>query len=214
MILIKHEMPDKRRTFCNKCCHGKGIRTLALPACTVFVQSFYLMLFNSKGKSGGGQPPPGFSDPFRQRPPEPGSGLLGAFGPREMCPKWTRFSEISLCPERTRLDIRIETGGNMYITIRNVDDLVVQKLSWLAKKNGLSREEYLRVCLRKIADDNLTADSPIQMEFRQITTILDQMESTLDTIGKEMEDINMKVDAMIDSMAEARNEKNNEGGIS
>ncbi len=102
----------------------------------------------------------------------------------------------------------------MYITIRNVDDLVVQKLSWLAKKNGLSREEYLRVCLRKIADDNLTADSPIQMEFRQITTILDQMESTLDTIGKEMEDINMKVDAMIDSMAEARNEKNNEGGIS
>ena len=91
----------------------------------------------------------------------------------------------------------------MYITIRNVDKQVVRKLTQMAKKNQLSREEYLRLCLKKIADESFTVDSPMQMEIRQITTILDQMESTMDAMGKDLENVNAKLDAVVDSFTES-----------
>ncbi|WP_346663747.1 hypothetical protein [uncultured Merdimonas sp.] len=83
------------------------------------------------------------------------------------------------------------------ISIRNLDPVIVAKLDYLAKKNKISREEYLRRYLSRIAEmDELVH---LDEKYRNLVSVLaDRMEQANDIIAENtllLERLEKKLDA-------------------
>jgi plasmid stability protein len=82
----------------------------------------------------------------------------------------------------------------MNVTIRNLDAGVVMKLNEIAKKQGLSREEYLRTYLENLAvlDEMKKLDLKYAELVREMAVIIDNNTKALkkvnDTLSKYVDD--------------------------
>lgn len=78
----------------------------------------------------------------------------------------------------------------MNVTVRNLDAGVVMKLNEIAKKQGLSREEYLRTYLENLAvlDEMKKLDLKYAELVREMAVIIDNNTNALkkvnDTLSK------------------------------
>lgn len=82
----------------------------------------------------------------------------------------------------------------MNVTVRNLDAGVVMKLNEIAKKQGLSREEYLRTYLENLAvlDEMKKLDLKYAELVREMAVIIDNNTKALkkvnDTLSKYVDD--------------------------
>lgn len=73
----------------------------------------------------------------------------------------------------------------MNVTVRNLDAGVVMKLNEIAKKQGLSREEYLRIYLENLAvlDEMKKLDLKYAELVREMAVIIDNNTKVLKKVN-------------------------------
>ena len=82
----------------------------------------------------------------------------------------------------------------MNVTVRNLDAGVVMKLNEIAKKQGLSREEYLRTYLENLAvlDEMKKLDLKYAELVREMAVIIDNNTKVLKKVNDTLSEDNKR----------------------
>lgn len=77
----------------------------------------------------------------------------------------------------------------MNICIRGINESVVKSLDQAASKRDLSREEYLRQCLGRIAYDDRALENRYVQQLQKLTKCIQQQQEQLNILTDSIKEI-------------------------
>ena len=102
----------------------------------------------------------------------------------------------------------------MDICIRGINSNVVKALETSAKKHDLSREEYLRQCLERIAYDDRALGSKYEQQLQKLFQCLDGQQTQLSLLIVGMEQVEESCCRLEDGLLEKESwSEESEGAI-
>lgn len=72
------------------------------------------------------------------------------------------------------------------ISIRGINESVIKSLDQAAAKRDLSREEYLRQCLRRIAYDDRALEGRYALQLQKLTQCINSQQEQLKQLMQQM----------------------------
>lgn len=77
----------------------------------------------------------------------------------------------------------------MNICIRGINESVIKSLDQAAGKRDISREEYLRQCLERIAYDDRTLENRYVQQLQKLTSCIQQQQNQLNILTDSIKEI-------------------------
>ena len=74
----------------------------------------------------------------------------------------------------------------MDICIRGINESIIKSLDQSASKRGMSREEYLRQCLERIAYDDLALESRYVQQLQKLTFCIQTQQQQMNELINQM----------------------------
>lgn len=77
----------------------------------------------------------------------------------------------------------------MNICIRGINESVIKSLDQAAGKRDISREEYLRQCLERIAYDDRALENRCVQQLQKLTSCIQQQQNQLNILTDSIKEI-------------------------
>ena len=77
----------------------------------------------------------------------------------------------------------------MNICIRGINESVIKSLDQAAGKRDISREEYLRQCLERIAYDDRALENRSVQQLQKLTSCIQQQQNQLNILTDSIKEI-------------------------
>ena len=82
-----------------------------------------------------------------------------------------------------------EASDQSYICIRGINESVIKSLDQAAGKRDISREEYLRQCLERIAYDDRALENRYVQQLQKLTSCIQQQQNQLNILTDSIKEI-------------------------
>lgn len=109
----------------------------------------------------------------------------------QIWPCGQKKSREKLCPIRTRAAKKVIKEGvcNEYLHSWDQRKALIKSLDQAAGKRDISREEYLRQCLERIAYDDRALENRYVQQLQKLTSCIQQQQNQLNILTDSIKEI-------------------------